>query len=488
MGISNKVSAIFRFPLLSRIANAPGWILGSCASIFAILGWRQDGINLDSATYAVVARNMAEFGQWFDPHYTGFYLSRFAEHPPLVTWIQGLVFLLVEPNDSTARLFGAFCVVGSVLAAYWLGRNVSGKGLGFLSGLALLLTYNFMQIGNSTLLDVPMAFFVLVALAGIASIEKRGIVPSRAILIGLALGGAWLAKGVVSAPVWIGLGGSVLVWNRSWLRRGCFYLIPLTAIIVIAAHLITDQLYAGGHFFDYYFLRQIFAKFVEGGGSDGGDWWAFGYRFVQLYLPFVIVLPLGIYLAIKKRMIVLYPTLITLLFYIVFYSGASRLYYHYFSPAYALAALFVALPLWTILNEGRIARFSVWFLGCWLVLAAGVALSNLEIHHVRSPGIYSLADPVKQFLSNSPTRNGLFVSTGNPDWEVVAKTAWYWRSDIKQVATLDKAMSEIDTDDFAYVMVAVNDTVTMNLATETYTDDLQKTIANNRYSIFVPRR
>ena len=204
--------------LLVQLGESPGYILGVCSAIFLLLGWGQDGINLDSATYAVIARNMAEQGSWFNPHYTDFYISKFAEHPPLVMWVQGLIFLIVEPNDSTARLFGALCTLGSVLTVYLIGKEVADKQFGFLSGLILLLTYNFMQIGNSTLLDVPMSLFVLATLLGLIRIWKEGLRTKLALFTGTALGLAWLSTGVVTAPVWIALIAVVLVWNRRWLK------------------------------------------------------------------------------------------------------------------------------------------------------------------------------------------------------------------------------------------------------------------------------
>ena len=116
--------------------------------------------------------------------------------------MQAIIFLLFWAGDSTARLFGALCTAGSVVVIYLLGKEVGGRRFGFLSGLILLLTYNFLQIGNSTLLDVPMTFFVLVTLWGLARLHNSGSgKPHLFGIVGLSLGLGFLTKGVVSAPV-----------------------------------------------------------------------------------------------------------------------------------------------------------------------------------------------------------------------------------------------------------------------------------------------
>ncbi len=73
-----------RHRLFDVIADHPALTLLVSAAIFLSLGWGQDGINLDSTTYSVIARNMAEQGRWFDPTYTPYSHTSFAEHPPLV--------------------------------------------------------------------------------------------------------------------------------------------------------------------------------------------------------------------------------------------------------------------------------------------------------------------------------------------------------------------------------------------------------------------
>ncbi len=455
------------------------------AVILLSLGWGQDGINLDSTTYSVIARNMVEQGKWFDPTYTPYSHTRFAEHPPLVMWMQAIIFLLFGASDGTARLFGAMCTAGSVMTVYLLGKEVGGRHLGFLSGLTLLCTYNFYQIGNSTLLDVPMTFFVLVTLWGLARLHSTtGGKLYLFGIVGLGLGLGFLTKGVVTAPVWVAVTATLILWHREWIMTRGFWLIPAIALGLILVYLLLDYVYAGGHFGRHYFLIQVWRRFAKGGPEIDTDWHEFTYRFAKLYLPFVALLPVGVYLAVKGRMAVLYPTLVTLVCYSLLYSTAAKIYYHYFPPTYALAAPFVALPLTRIIREKTAKRFQVWFLAVWIALALSITAAGVRIHEIRCPELYSLKTQMLELLKGRTHREGLMVGRGEPHWDYVAKTSWYWRSDIRQVAGFNEAVMLLRTDSrYAYIMVFSADRISDEIKTAHH---LRVYAGNDKVVIYVP--
>ncbi len=470
--------------LSHTVANHPLWILCLAATLFLALGFTQDGINLDSTTYSVVARNMVEYNNWFAPSYTAYYHPQFAEHPPLVMWAQALIFLLFGASDPTARLFGALCTIGSVVFVYLLGKEIKDKALGFIAGLVLLLTYNFMQQGNSTLLDVPMTFFILVALWGMARLEKGTASATACVVTGLALSGSFLSKGLVSAPVWIALAFTALFLRRDWLKMNRFWLIPATAVAVIAVYLFMDLLYANGRFTTHYFVTQVWSRFLGESPEVSTQWYEFTYRFVKLYLPFVILLPVGVYMTFRRSLHLLYPTLITLLFYFMFYSTAAKLYYHYFCPTYALAALLVALPITRMASSRAIRLISVWFSVIWLTLVIAVTVADVRIHEIRGRAIYSLAEPMQQFLSDKTSRQGLIIGQGQPDWDYVAKTAWYWRSDIAQVPNPDRAIHNLQGDkSFSYILVERSDSEAVRVLIDA---GLVEIIGNDALAVYAP--
>lgn len=440
---------------IEYLRDHPALVLILMATIFLSLGWTQDGISPDSALYASVARNIAVSGNWFNPTFTPYSMTQFAEHPPLVIWLQAIVFLLVGASDSTARIVGQLGIVGSILAVYFLAREIMGISYGFLAGLILILTYNFMQIGNSTMLDVPMTFFIITGLAGMAAVANG----RRSILIplvtGAALVGAFLCKGVVSLPLWIAFAGFTLMnWRTKWLRLR----LALSAAIGAGGILLfffLDYIYAGGHFANHYLGIQIGRGISGAGITNKAQWYSFTYRYITLYLPFIVLLPAGLYLVIKRRVILLYPTVIALSAYIICFSASPRLYLHYFCPVYALSAPLAALPLAILFSERSVRIISIWFLCLWTAAAAFVCLIGIRIHPIRMPQVYELNSKMNSFLNKGATRDGLVIGVGNSDWDFANKCFWYWKSPVRGEQNLDDAIRALKTDlRWRYISVA----------------------------------
>ncbi|UCD93384.1 MAG: glycosyltransferase family 39 protein [Candidatus Zixiibacteriota bacterium] len=479
----NSLISSSRSPI-EYLRNHPAWVLLISAFVFQLLGWTQDGLNVDSTTYAVIARNMAEHGSWLSPAYTPYYAPNFAEHPPLVMWVQGIIFLFFGASDSTARIFGQLCSVGSVMIVYLLGKEAAGRGYGFLAGLILLLTYNYMKIGNGAMLDVPMIFFGFVVLWSLARIHNGRTDLRTYAVAGAALGLSFLTKGVVSGPFWIAWLAAFffLIGGRRHIAK--LWLIPAIAAVIVIVYLLLDGLFNSSQFTRHYFLVQIWRSVKGAGLEHKAEWYQFILRFIELYLPFVLLLPVGIYLILRRSMTILYPAIIALVFYFLFQSASGKLYYHYFCPAYALSAPLAALPLSLILKEIGINRIATWFLLIWLLLAAIVTASGVRIHEIRSPEIYELSETMNNLLEGRRSRDGLMIGPGRPKWDYVAKAVWYWRSDVYQVPDIETAARRLAISDrFVYVLLKRQD----ELSTERQADcGLQKFAENDKLVIYVP--
>lgn len=431
----------------AALYNHPVKVLIGAGLLFMLLGWWQDGLNLDSTTYAVIARHMAEHATWFDPHYTAFHHQHFAEHPPLVMWLQGVIFFLLGAADATARITGQLAAVGSVVMVFLIGRDTwrggEANAFGLLAGLVLILTYNFMQIANSTLLDAPMTFFILLTLWLLAGAQRQSD-PSPWLFasLGAALAGAFLAKGVVAGPVFGAVAAAVFFMNPGWLKKGRFWLLPVTLVLILGVYFLLDEIYAGGHFRRHYFLVQVWRRFQGGGPEIDTDWWQFTYRYIRLYLPFALLAPFGLYFLVSRRLKLLYPLAVTVVLYFGLYSSAAKIYYHYFSPVYALSALLVALPLAIWLRPRFVRHVLGVFVVIWVLAAVGVTAAGVRVHPVRMPEIYELTDQMTTWLADQVGRDGLLVREIEPHWDVVAKTSWYWRSDVR---TLPSVAAAVDT-------------------------------------------
>lgn len=129
-------------------------------------------------------------------------------------------------------------------------------------------------------------------------------------------------------------------------------------------------------------------------------------------------------------------------------------------------------------------RIVAGFLALWIVVSIGVQLTGVRIHQIRSPEVYELTDRMNKLLVNHSTRQGIVLDSTEPDWDYVAKTSWYWRSDIlrlESIAEADKMAG--NGQEFAYLMIP-NDESTIMAAIDSTRWTLWA--VNDRLTIYVP--
>jgi len=438
--------------LLGKIFASPASYLIACAGSFYLIGWWQDGLFLDSSIYALIARNIADSGDWLRLSFTHHY-PIFTDHPPLALWLQGLFFYILTPNDCTARLLGQVSAVASIYLIFLIGRKAGDTGLGILSGIVLLLTYNFMQNFNSMLLDPPMTLFGLCAWYNWLRIRTEDGTIAAHIFIGLSLAASFLTKGVVSLPFWIGILITVILVRPTPLLKPRFWLMIGSALLPIMLFLLVDYLCNDG-----VFLREYFGERVWGHYSRESSGTMINAQFItkifRLYQPFVWIFLIGVYLTFRRALTVFTMPLITIFAYLLFYSGTHIIFNHYLVPIYALCAPLVALPIRTVLREKVIIKGLKWFSIAWLSLSAILVATGFQMHHLRSPEIYALSNQMQILLDKKTARDGILIAQGNTNWDYIAKTSWLWHSDLVQVDDIEKAVAMLNADsEFVYILM-----------------------------------
>jgi len=199
--------------------------------------WETSLASYDDTYYAEKAKEILLSGQWLVPPWD--YKPAF-DNTPLSLWGMAAIFRLFGVSEFTARLLPALAGVGCVLLTYHAGRRFFGDWVGFFAGAALLTTPYFLKYSRHAMLDTVQTLLVggavvlLVAglerdrptawdlaagaLAGLAVLNKSllGLLPFAiyllhviitrppwrralrpgawlALLVGLALPGAWFA-------------------------------------------------------------------------------------------------------------------------------------------------------------------------------------------------------------------------------------------------------------------------------------------------------
>ena len=137
-------------------------LLGFCLILFFLNLGRWDLWNPDEPRYAQVAREMVQRGDWILMHFNG---KTYADKPPLFFWLIGLSSYLCGGFTSfsvrfPAALFGTL----TVILTFILGRSLYGSRTGFLSGMVLATSLEFIYLSTRANIDTTLTFFTTASL------------------------------------------------------------------------------------------------------------------------------------------------------------------------------------------------------------------------------------------------------------------------------------------------------------------------------------
>jgi 4-amino-4-deoxy-L-arabinose transferase-like glycosyltransferase len=154
----------------------------------------------DEAYYAESAREMVERGDWLTPYYN--YEYRW-QKPVLYYWLTAVTYMIVGIGEWSARFWSALAGVGLAFATWQTGvRHMRRDDVGWLGGAIVATTFGYFAIGRMSLPDLPLAFFITLAIA--SAFEGRWTLAGVAAGLGFLVKGplAVLLPALVFVPVW----------------------------------------------------------------------------------------------------------------------------------------------------------------------------------------------------------------------------------------------------------------------------------------------
>jgi 4-amino-4-deoxy-L-arabinose transferase-like glycosyltransferase len=107
----------------------------------------------DEGEYMIKARSV-----FFDTPTSGWWGGR----PPLLWWISS-VFFLVGAGEFLTRVFIFLLGVCSVYVIYLLGKEISGKAVGWAAACMIGVSWILLFLGNRILMEIPVFFFILLS-------------------------------------------------------------------------------------------------------------------------------------------------------------------------------------------------------------------------------------------------------------------------------------------------------------------------------------
>lgn len=252
--------------------------------------------NPDEPRYAQVAREMVNGGDWILMHYNG---KIYGHKPPLFFWLIGFSSFLWQGFTSfSVRFPSALFGTLTVLLTFWLGKNLYSSRIGFLSGLILATTYEFVYLSTRGNIDSTLTFFTTASIFFFLSWYRgnwmKGGYRRNLLIYGFYIGMALatLTKGPVGfiLPLLVSL--AYLIIQKDWEGIKKMKLLPgMILFIAIVLLWYFPALFKGGKtYFNETILRHSLDRFAEGTAHVHPFYFYF-INFPGDFLPWTFFLP-----------------------------------------------------------------------------------------------------------------------------------------------------------------------------------------------------
>jgi len=247
----------------------------------------------DEGRYADVAREMAASGDYVTPRLNGL---KYFEKPPLQYWASAIAFRIFEPDEWSARLWPAttgFLLVVVSTALWWRWR---GPAVGVLAGSVLASGWGIMFGAQILTLDMGLAVFLSLALLAFVGAHRPGLdAGARAwamVLVWAMMALAVLSKGLIGIVLpGLALGVYAAVERDAAVLRSAFTLRGIAVFLAIALPWFILVQRANPEFFDLFFVREHFQRYLQPGHHRPGAWWYFLPIGAAFLLPWTGALP-----------------------------------------------------------------------------------------------------------------------------------------------------------------------------------------------------
>jgi len=301
----------------------------------------------DEPRYSLIAAAMNESDNYVTPRIKNVI---YLEKPPLVSWVTAFFFKLFGENDFSARLFTGLCAWGCILLAYIIGRHFRDYKTGLYAAAILTVSCFHFFIGRLNILDMPLNFFICLAIwIGYLALKKQ---TSRYLfyLFYLICALTFLIKGLIGVVfpfailiiwlIWVGQGRKIML---------LFSPVGILIFLLAACPWIILAQQQNPDFLWYFFVREHFLRFTT---EMHGKTNPFYY-----YLPIIIggTLPWSVYLfpawsntKFKENFFNHDENkllLVWFFFILLFYSVSSSKLMPYIAPVFIPLALFAACIL-----------------------------------------------------------------------------------------------------------------------------------------------
>jgi 4-amino-4-deoxy-L-arabinose transferase-like glycosyltransferase len=233
----------------------------------------------DEGRYSSIPSSMNASGDYVTPRLKA---AVYFEKPPLSYWATALFFRLFGESEFSSRLFTALCAWGCIILTYRMGVFFHDARTGLFAAAILSTFLYHAAIGRINILDMPLAFFVCMAVwAGFryfAAAQRRN---AWLYLLYFFSALAFLAKGLIGIVFPFGIIVIWLILSRRW--REAFALFSpvgflLFAVVTMPWLILVQQ--ANPDFFRFFFIQEHLLRYATRMHDR--------YQPIYFYLPIIL--------------------------------------------------------------------------------------------------------------------------------------------------------------------------------------------------------
>jgi 4-amino-4-deoxy-L-arabinose transferase-like glycosyltransferase len=289
------------------------------------------------------------------------------EKPILLYWLQAPFVGLLGPTEAAFRIPSAIAGLLTLLVVYRLTRDLVSPEAGLFAALTLATTFRFILYARQSLTDVPVTFFVTLAVWLFLRAHDAPEGKSRrdALLAWAATGLAALTKGpvaVLAPAIWIAF--AAIYHRQTFLPRlHLFAGVLVSAAIALPWHLYMIALH-GRTFVDVALGYEVVARYLSEDfpGRDRGILYFVGVWFGDA-APWSLFFVSGvIWLYVRWRVLepaiqrVSVLALIWFAIVLALFSVSEYKLPHYIMPAYPPTAVLTGIFLDAVVRSDRVRR------------------------------------------------------------------------------------------------------------------------------------
>jgi 4-amino-4-deoxy-L-arabinose transferase len=369
----------------------------------------------DEAFYAESGREMVASGDWITPHFNG---DPRTNKPILFYWLVALDDEVAGVSETGARLWSALAGVGLALLTGAIARRWFGPGPDLVAGGIVATSLGLTRLARSALPDVPLAFFVTIAIWAATEVLGRKAAPAARrrwlwlAAIAMALG--FLTKGpvAIAVPAMV-LGPIVLVerwrqrrnpsaWPVSWLD---VTVAAIIVIVIVAPWFVLATDANGWRFLRDFFVGENVDRFLTDRFNPAQPPWYYAPVVAGGLLPwspFLLLLVGPLVNAVRRRSMSVAATRLALWAFgpVAFFTASAGKQPRYIVPCLVPIAVLVAREIWRRASAARdrLLVASGVLAGLTLTTLAALAYRLAPVFRTASPG-WTPAGPLLIALS-----------------------------------------------------------------------------------------